>query len=191
MASDEAAVIDTQVEHHEEEDTPKGMRVMMAIDSSEFAKYAFRYYFEKVHREENFVVFAHSIESPYVATAIATAGFGHAVVTPNPDGHIKTLRENTDRQIRHLKKRYTRRISRLPFKVKHKFHINEHTSDPGDALIQLSRDEHVDMVVIGTRGLGTVRRTLLGSVSDYVLHHSSVPVLVVHMEEDEVHDKDS
>ncbi|XP_064649364.1 universal stress protein Sll1388-like isoform X1 [Lineus longissimus] len=191
MASDEAAVIDTQVEHHEEEDTPKGMRVMMAIDSSEFAKYAFRYYFEKVHREENFVVFAHSIESPYVATAIATAGFGHAAFLPMPQANVTNLIKEKRHAYRELVKRYEETVKALPFKVKHKFHINEHTSDPGDALIQLSRDEHVDMVVIGTRGLGTVRRTLLGSVSDYVLHHSSVPVLVVHMEEDEVHDKDS
>jgi nucleotide-binding universal stress UspA family protein len=34
------------------------------------------------------------------------------------------------------------------------------------------------MVVMGTRGQGTVRRTIMGSVSDYVAHHSKVPVLV-------------
>ena len=51
------------------------------------------------------------------------------------------------------------------------------------ALIDQIKDGHHDLVVMGSRGRGTVRSTLLGSVSHYVLHHSSAPVLIVHVEE--------
>ena len=49
---------------------------------------------------------------------------------------------------------------------------------PGEVIIKVANEEKAHMIVMGTRGLGKVRRTILGSVSDYVVHHANCPVLV-------------
>ena len=50
---------------------------------------------------------------------------------------------------------------------------------PGHSIVHYAKEKEADCIVIGCRGQGTVRRTLLGSVSDYVIHHAKIPVIVV------------
>lgn len=45
-------------------------------------------------------------------------------------------------------------------------------------IIQVAKEEKASLIVTGTRGMGKIRRTFLGSVSDYIIHHAHVPVLV-------------
>jgi nucleotide-binding universal stress UspA family protein len=50
---------------------------------------------------------------------------------------------------------------------------------PAEAILQFADSEHADLVVMGSRGRSAAPRLLLGSVSDAVLHHARVAVLVV------------
>ena len=55
----------------------------------------------------------------------------------------------------------------------------EESKRPGEVICKLAEDESADLIVIGSRGIGTLRRTILGSVSDYCVRHAHIPVLVV------------
>jgi nucleotide-binding universal stress UspA family protein len=48
-----------------------------------------------------------------------------------------------------------------------------------ERLCAIADEEQSDLLVVGSRGLGGLERLLLGSVSDYVAHHATVPVLIV------------
>ena len=52
--------------------------------------------------------------------------------------------------------------------------------DPAEEILRLVREQPVDLVCMGARGRGRVTGALLGSVSSAVLHHSPVPVVVLH-----------
>ena len=49
----------------------------------------------------------------------------------------------------------------------------------GERLCRAAQENDVRLVVIGAHGWGRLGRLIHGSVSTYVLHHASVPVLVV------------
>jgi nucleotide-binding universal stress UspA family protein len=49
-----------------------------------------------------------------------------------------------------------------------------------EAILRVADVEACDLIVMGSRGLGMVQGLLLGSVSYRVLHHATMPVLIVH-----------
>ncbi|KAL7137179.1 hypothetical protein ABFS83_10G075100 [Erythranthe nasuta] len=51
--------------------------------------------------------------------------------------------------------------------------------DPKEVICNVADQMGVDLIAIGSRGLGKVKRAFMGSVSDYVIHHASCPVLVI------------
>ena len=48
-----------------------------------------------------------------------------------------------------------------------------------ETIIQVARDEGVQFIVMGTRGLGGVEGLLLGSVTNQVIHLTEVPVTLI------------
>jgi nucleotide-binding universal stress UspA family protein len=48
-----------------------------------------------------------------------------------------------------------------------------------DEIIELSEELEVGLLILGSRGHGAVRRILMGSHSEAVVHHARVPVLVL------------
>ena len=60
-----------------------------------------------------------------------------------------------------------------------KFNSKIITGVPGYDIVNFAKKKKVDMIVIGARGLGSVKEVLLGSVSNYVVHKSKIPVVMV------------
>jgi len=57
--------------------------------------------------------------------------------------------------------------------------FKEENNRPGEVICKLAEDEKAQLIVMGSRGMGALRRTFLGSVSDYCVHHAHIPVVIV------------
>jgi nucleotide-binding universal stress UspA family protein len=51
--------------------------------------------------------------------------------------------------------------------------------DPADEILKAAKEFEAELIVMGARSLGTVKRLVLGSVSTKVMHESGCDVLIV------------
>jgi nucleotide-binding universal stress UspA family protein len=52
--------------------------------------------------------------------------------------------------------------------------------DPVKRVLACAEERHADLIVVGATGKGRVQRVMLGSVSEYILRASRVPVAIIH-----------
>lgn len=57
--------------------------------------------------------------------------------------------------------------------------------NPSVELVQMAKDEHADLIIVGTHGRGAIAHLLLGSVAEKVVRSASCPVLTVRSGEHE------
>lgn len=149
----------------EEKSNENKRNVLIAMDESHHSDDALDYYKDHIHRPTDHVIILYVpeyhtvIQSPMVMTDLSII----------PD----LMRDETER------------VKNVVDKLGKK--LQEHGlggvvksigGKPGETIVKVSKEEDVALIVLGSRGMGSLRRTFMGSVSDYVMHHSHIPVLV-------------
>jgi len=132
----------------------------MAVDESEFATQAFEWYLKNVCRPNDYLILIHIPEM-----------YDLSMSSP---GVVDQLLKEMKEKVLGLENKYKEKLQTL--KMVGKFRTG--AGKPGEVICKIADEEKADLVVTGTRGQGKIRRTLMGSVSDYIIHHSKVPVLV-------------
>ncbi len=140
--------------------------ILVAIDGSPDAEEALVHAIDLAESEHTRLTLFSALVTP---PAAAYAGVsGDVVARLTREGHAET--EATLRAA----------VERVPKDVSVTTVLSADGVRPG--LLHQIKTGNYDLVVMGSRGRGALRSVLLGSVSHYVLHHSPVPVLIVHAE---------
>lgn len=50
---------------------------------------------------------------------------------------------------------------------------------PSEVILEICLQEKCDLIIMGSRGLSTIKQLILGSVSDYVMSNSACPVMII------------
>jgi nucleotide-binding universal stress UspA family protein len=70
----------------------------------------------------------------------------------------------------------SRRVKKSGVSFDKVIRTNEHI---GGEIVKFAQDKKFDIIVIGSRGPSPIGEIFIGSVANYVLHRSKVPVLLV------------
>jgi nucleotide-binding universal stress UspA family protein len=138
--------------------------VLVAIDGSTDADEALTQAIDLADCEHARLTLFSSVVTPTPAAYIGAGGGMAATIAADAQAETETILQTAANRVPdHLS--VTTVLSGTPVRP---------------ALLRQINDGAHDLVVMGSRGRGALRSVLLGSVSHYVLHHSPVPVLIVH-----------
>jgi universal stress protein A len=141
---------------------PRYSRILVAIDETPAAVFALRHVVPYSVEERSRLTLMSVVAHPAAAAAVAG-------VSP------KQLAAEMEAQ---AAKRLRRLAAAMPQDVSVTTILRH--GDPAEEILELVREEPIDLICMGARGRGRISGALLGSVSTAVLHHSPVPVVVLH-----------
>ena len=146
------------------------MKILLAIDGSTYSRWATETLLSVPWAERPEVIVLHVVDVAAVPESLvapqAAEAYRAAVAAET------TLREKAGRRlVAHVAARLKKRCGAVRSIVE--------SGRAAEVIVDRAKQEAADVIVVGARGVGNVRRFLLGSVSARVVSHAPCSVLVV------------
>ncbi|XP_076108606.1 uncharacterized protein LOC143076636 isoform X4 [Mytilus galloprovincialis] len=142
--------------------------VMIAVDASAQADEAFEWYLSNMARDSDDVKVVNCAEFHLDLSV----GINY------DEKQIAQITEQVKKQQNEVDNLKSKFVDKLRGKIKGEaFILNG--KKPGEAIIEAAETHKANLIICGTRGLGKIRRTFMGSVSDFIVQHARCPVVVV------------
>merc|ERR1712130_447757 len=149
------------------------MKVCLAVDDSPASENAFDYYLQTIHKKRNSIIIVHA--------------YRPIVNTSNWDDRAEQVLgsfQASEQKANHIKRYYIQKVHdyetlkgiTIKYETKN-MKVGEDES-VGATIVGTAHRAGCNLIVTGTRGLDKDQRIHFGSLSDYIAHHSWVPVLI-------------
>lgn len=148
--------------------------ILVALDGSENSERAFDTAVTLAKKFGSKLVLAHVMDMQYFMMARFEPAYD---VRQTEDGKSEVVPQRPE-----YHREYGRRVlalakDRVPADMETE--VAYVVGSPRSDLLTMIEERHADLVVMGTRGHSGLMRMLMGSVSEYIVQHSPVPVVVV------------
>lgn len=140
-------------------------KILVAYDSSELSKKAI----QEAKREVSNIP---GTEVHVVSVAETTGPPTDGMITDNITNEIA---ENAHKQLRELQENFEKEKIDIVTKVV----VAKRNESPGKSICEYAQMNEIDMIIVGSRGLGNVKGMFLGSVSKNIVENANVPILIV------------
>ncbi|CAI5958913.1 unnamed protein product [Closterium sp. NIES-64] len=144
-------------------------RVLVAVDQSQGAETAFHFALSLLSR--NATIYALHVRDPNTEAA-----WMYEAEQRNSTGQALVWEYEVEARAEDLLARF-RGMAHAAGITCHA--VSRSAGDARAELCEAVERQAIELLVVGSRGLGAVSRAMLGSVSDYLIHNASCPVVVV------------
>lgn len=154
-------------------DGEKKRLFILPVDPSKHSERAFDWYLRNIHKPQDKVEIVHIHEIPtFDHEAFGVWGKFY----DNHSEYKKAVQKSIESSKLLLKKFEEKAVSAG---VDHESILKLNQHGAGHVICDVASVKNADGIIMGSRGLNLVRRTLLGSVSSYVLNHSDKTVTII------------
>jgi nucleotide-binding universal stress UspA family protein len=150
-------------------------KILVPVDGSKYSQDAVEYALKIARLTDAKIIVLHVVHLPTYAYAYSGGQGVSPVAIPAP--LPLEVSENEKTAAKKLVDDVAKMADEAGVDVETKI-VDRHPSVP-DAIIQFASEADVDLIVMGTKGKTGIKRFLLGSVTESVVHHAHCPVLVV------------
>ncbi|MFC1978961.1 universal stress protein [Chloroflexota bacterium] len=141
-------------------------KILVCLDGSELAEQILPYVSEQAKRFQSKLILLQAISKP--SSVISGTG---PVTGPALQDQIKAEDDKA-----------TKYLSRIASNLQGGEMAVDYTTvrgTPGNAIVEYARENEVGLIAIATHGHSGIRRAILGSVADYIIRESHLPMLVI------------
>ncbi|AOY84069.1 universal stress protein [Moorena producens JHB] len=152
-------------------------KILVAIDRSSQAEAVFEHALDLAEKEQSTLMLVHclwetqELMTPYI-------GLGTIADVDLYGSLRKVQQENLQKHVEENKgwlRSYAQQANAQGIAAE----VSCQLADPSLGICDLAQKWGADLIVLGRRGLGGLKEMVLGSVSNYVVHHAPCSVLVV------------
>eukprot|EP00164_Ancoracysta_twista_P004851 GFYU01006590.1.p1 GENE.GFYU01006590.1~~GFYU01006590.1.p1 ORF type:complete len:187 (-),score=45.29 GFYU01006590.1:138-698(-) len=146
--------------------------VIVAMDESENSVNAFEWCMENLHAKEDRLVVLYSEPSAPQESPMLLA-------EPNAGVQVAAMHEHAKKEIQKRTQANVAKFRKLAEDFDVNIEVMVAAGDPRDKIVEAAEKLSAQVVVVGCRGAGMLRRALLGSVSSHCVHNLRCTVIVV------------
>eukprot|EP00163_Fabomonas_tropica_P012396 TRINITY_DN23681_c0_g1_i1.p2 TRINITY_DN23681_c0_g1~~TRINITY_DN23681_c0_g1_i1.p2 ORF type:complete len:153 (-),score=55.66 TRINITY_DN23681_c0_g1_i1:317-775(-) len=144
-------------------------KVLIPVDPSNESEKAFDWAFDNVIRENDKVIILHVYPAGIPGYSGLMAATGHVDLE-----FVTKVEREAQAAAEALAVKYVKRAHKKGYEAE--YIVTSGSSK--DVICDTVQERNVNLVVMGSRGLGKIKKALLGSVSDFVVRHAECPVIV-------------
>ena len=148
-------------------------KILVCLDGSELAEKVLPYAKEQAERFDSELVLFMTVSEPYFTTPGVPGIPGVPVDTLNRENLIFTEKNAAET---YLKSVADKILSEKTLRVSFESAVGA----AGQAIIEYSGNHGIELIALATHSRSGLGRVILGSVADYVVRHTDLPVLLIH-----------